>query len=250
MVRGGRGTASVTVCAPTLKEERRLRSQGYESVGGLDEVGRGAWAGPLTVGVAVVRPRVQLRSMPVWLRDSKMLSEGRREEIFDAVASWCQAWSIGHASPAECDEWGMTEALRVAAQRALAGLGETPQALLVDGPVDLLRHPDEPFGGAVRPIVDGDAKCASVAAASVLAKVGRDRIMREEADHFPAYCFERNKGYPSPAHQAALRGYGPTAIHRHSWAFVRDLPWCGQPRDRDREVPVGAPINLVGRDTG
>jgi ribonuclease HII len=220
----------MTVCSPDLKEERRLRSQGYESVAGLDEVGRGAWAGPLTVGVAVVRPRVQLRSMPAWLRDSKMLSEARREEIFPAVGAWCQAWSVGHASPAECDEWGMTEALRVAARRALAGLGEAPQAVLVDGPVDLLRHPDDPFGGAVRPIVDGDAKCASVAAASVLAKVVRDRIMRQEADHFPAYAFERNKGYPSPVHQTALRGYGPTAIHRSSWAFVRDLPWCGQGR--------------------
>ncbi len=220
----------MTVCAPDLKEERRLRSQGFESVAGLDEVGRGAWAGPLTVGVAIVRPRVQLRSMPAWLRDSKMLSEARREEIFDAVGGWCQAWSVGHASPAECDEWGMTEALRVAARRALAGLGEPPQAVLVDGPVDLLRHPDDPFEGTVRPIVDGDAKCASVAAASVLAKVVRDRMMREEADHFPAYGFERNKGYPSPVHQAALRGYGPTAIHRRSWAFLRDLPWCGQGR--------------------
>ena len=226
----------MTVCTPDLKEERRLRAQGYGSVAGLDEVGRGAWAGPLTVGVAVVRPRVQHRSMPPWLRDSKMLSEARREEIFDAVAKWCLAWSVGHASAAECDEWGMTEALRVAARRALAGLGESPEAVLVDGPVDLLRHPDDPFVGEVRPIVDGDAKCASVAAASVLAKVVRDRLMRQEADHFPAYAFERNKGYPSPVHQAALRGYGPTAIHRRSWAYVRDLPWCGQgwcPRSDD-----------------
>ena len=172
---------------------------------GLDEVGRGSWAGPLTVGVAVVRPRVQLRSMPAWLRDSKMLSEARREEIFDAVGAWCEAWSVGHASPAECDEWGMSEALRVAARRALAGLGKVPDALLVDGPVDLLRHADDPFPGLVQPIVDGDAKCASVAAASVLAKVVRDRLMRQEAEHFPAYAFERNKGYPSPVHQTALR---------------------------------------------
>ncbi len=224
----------MSVCTPDLKEERRLRSLGYESVAGLDEVGRGAWAGPVTVGVAVVRPRVQLRSMPAWLRDSKMLSEARREEIFDAVGSWCQAWSVGHASAAECDQWGMAEALRVAARRALAGLAHPPEALLVDGPVDLLRHPEDPFEGVVRPIVDGDAKCASVAAASVLAKVLRDRLMRDQAQHFPAYAFERNKGYPSPVHQAALRGYGPSAIHRRSWAFVRDLPWCGEARTGNR----------------
>jgi ribonuclease HII len=230
----------MTVCSPDLKEERRLRSQGYDSVAGLDEVGRGAWAGPLTVGVAVVRPRVQQRSMPPWLRDSKMLSEARREEIFGAVGAWCQDWSVGHATPAECDEWGMTEALRVAARRALAGLAQSPEAVLVDGPVDLLRHAHDRFEGAVRPIVDGDAKCASVAAASVLAKVVRDRLMRQEADHFPAYAFERNKGYPSPVHQTALRGYGPTAIHRRSWAFVRELPWCGQVRGNPQGQLFGA----------
>jgi ribonuclease HII len=218
----------MAVRSPDLKEERRLRSEGFTCVAGLDEVGRGAWAGPLTVGVAVVRPRVQMRSMPPWLRDSKMLSEGRREEIFDAVAKWCEAWSVGHASAAECDAWGMTEALRVAARRALDGLNTVPDGLLVDGPVDILRHPHDAYGGVVRPIVDGDAKCASVAAASVLAKVVRDRLMRAEADHFPVFEFDRNKGYPSPTHQTALRGYGPSALHRRTWAFVRDLPWCGE----------------------
>ena len=219
----------MTVCSPDLKEERRLRSEGHDVVAGLDEVGRGAWAGPLTVGVAIVRPRVQMRSMPPWLRDSKMLSEARREDIFEAVGRWCQAWAVGHATPVECDEWGMAEALRVAARRALDGLDDAPGALLVDGPVDLLRHHEDPFEGVVRPIVDGDAKCASVAAASVLAKVTRDRIMRREADHYPAYGFEHNKGYPSPLHKTALRGYGPSAIHRRSWAFMGMLPWTGDP---------------------
>jgi ribonuclease HII len=79
-----------------------------------------------------------------------------------------------------------------------------------------------------------------VAAASVLAKVVRDRLMRQEADHFPAYAFERNKGYPSPVHQTALRGYGPTAIHRRSWAFVRELPWCGQLRGSRQGQLFGA----------
>jgi ribonuclease HII len=290
----------MTVCEPDLKEERQLRREGHEWVAGLDEVGRGAWAGPLTVGVAVVRPRVQLRSMPAWLRDSKMLSEARREQIFGAVGKWLEAWSVGHATSMECDAWGMTEALRVAGQRALAGLGQAPDALLIDGPRNLLRQPGWPngtrpagqpsetdpaiadglydsqaafdadadadaaadaafdaaaaldgepfksepfkaetFPGVIRPIVDGDAKCASVAAASVLAKVVRDRIMRGEADHFPAYGFERNKGYPSLLHQTALRGYGPSAIHRRSWAFMGELPWRGHP------CPVRMQISCV-----
>jgi ribonuclease HII len=230
----------VAVRSPDLKEERRLRSQGFDCVAGLDEVGRGAWAGPLTVGVAVVRPRVQIRSMPAWLRDSKMLSEARREGIFDAVARWCQAWAVGHATSAECDAWGMTEALRVAARRALGQLELAPDALIVDGPVDIVGQADEPGAAAVQPVVDGDAKCASVAAASVLAKVVRDRLMRAEAEQFPAYEFDRNKGYPSPAHQTALRGYGPSAIHRRTWAFVRDLPWCGQVVTRTAPVCAGS----------
>jgi ribonuclease HII len=111
-------------------------------------------------------------------------------------------------------------------------LATQPDALIVDGPVDLLRHAEDRYPGEVRPIVDGDAKCASVAAASVLAKVVRDRLMREDAGHYPAYAFERNKGYPSPVHKTALRGYGPSAIHRRTWAFVQNLPWCGDPHRR------------------
>ena len=134
-------------------------------------------------------------------------------------------WAVGHAAPAECDAWGMTEALRVAARRALDGLATPPDALLVDGPVDLLRHPEDEFGGLVRPVVDGDAKCASVAAASVLAKVVRDRLMRAEAEHYPIYDFEFNKGYPCPRHKTALKAWGPSAIHRRTWVFMDHLPW-------------------------
>jgi ribonuclease HII len=240
---------------PTLTEERRLWKAGHEHVAGLDEVGRGAWAGPVTVGVALVRPGVRRNSMPRWLRDSKLLAEDRREEIFEEVGSWCAAWGVGHADAAECDRFGMTAALRLASLRALEELGSTPDALIVDGPYDLLQErvavqaelplgldpavgrraelrtggplpvPDVTVPAVVVPVIDGDARCAAVAAASVLAKVVRDRLMRADAPHYPPYDFERNKGYPSPAHQMALRGYGPSAIHRRSWAFVDGLPW-------------------------
>jgi len=228
------------VCTPDLKEEKRLRTGGQAWVAGLDEVGRGAWAGPVTVGVALLAPTATKRNMPRWLRDSKQLSEARREEIFVAVGEWCADWSVGHATPEECDRWGMRIALRRAAERALAGLTRPPDALLVDGPLDLVNGagPDQrTFTGTVHPVIDGDARCASVAAASVLAKVVRDRLMRDESEHFPAYEFERNKGYPSPTHQMALRGYGLSSIHRRTWAYVADLPWSdGWPRVRENPL--------------
>ncbi|HVA07696.1 MAG TPA: ribonuclease HII [Acidimicrobiales bacterium] len=214
------------VRAPDLREERALNRQGHLWVAGLDEVGRGAWAGPLTVGVTLMPSGEKRRRMPPWLRDSKMLSEERRESIFDSVAAWCGEWAVGHASPEECDLFGMTAAWRLAACRALDGLSREPDAIIIDGPLNLLRGADEPaFAGVVRTVVGGDARCASVAAASVLAKVVRDRMMRAQAEHFPAYDFERNKGYPSPVHQCALRGYGLTSIHRRSWSYVSELPW-------------------------
>jgi ribonuclease HII len=175
--------------------------------------------------------------MPVWLRDSKLLDESRREKVFDEVAAWCADGAVGHASAPECDRWGMTAALRLAAYRALATLEVTPHAIVVDGPIDLLRErptrsplerfplPDVAVPGTVLTRIGADLTCAAVAAASVLAKVVRDRMMRREAEHYPAYEFERNKGYPSPAHQTALRGYGLSAIHRRSWAFVDGLPF-------------------------
>jgi ribonuclease HII len=226
---------------PGLDEERRLWRSGHRWVAGLDEVGRGAWAGPVSVGVVVVRHGVPARSMPPWLRDSKLLDEERRETVFDEVAGWCADGAVGHASPAECDRWGMAAALRLASYRALAALELRPDALLVDGPYNLLRDPGPegapapgagslplptvPLPPTVVPVVGGDGRCAAVAAASVLAKVVRDRMMRAEAEHFPPYHFERNKGYPSPLHQIALRGYGLSAIHRRSWSFAAELPW-------------------------
>lgn len=236
---------------PTLDVERALWRDGHRWVAGIDEVGRGAWAGPLSVGVAVVHAGRPTRSIPRWLRDSKMLAEERREAVYGDVAHWCADGAVGHATPAECDRWGMTVAWRLAARRALATLEVVPDALVIDGPYDLLRGrglhgtaadgeragtdpfvsdegpalPDAPVPATVLTLVGGDARCAAVAAASVLAKVVRDRIMREEAVHFPPYGFERNKGYPSIRHQIALRGYGLSAIHRRSWTYVADLPW-------------------------
>lgn len=201
--------------APTLAVERELWEAGAGVVVGIDEVGRGAWAGPLTVGAAVLPADRRVYKV----RDSKLLTEEEREALFGRVADWCRAWSVGHARPEECDELGMSAAQRLAAQRALAGLGLRPEAVLVDGTWD--------FVGGARCLVGGDASCLSIAAASILAKVTRDRLMRIEADHFPAYWFESNKGYPGPRHRAALQWLGPSTIHRQSWLFMDSLAWPG-----------------------
>ena len=206
--------------APGLSIERELWADGHEVVVGVDEVGRGAWAGPLTIGAAVL-PRDRRVNK---VRDSKALTEREREALFDRIAQWCSAWAVGHASQAECDELGMSEAQRLAARRAIEGLGVRPDRVLLDGNWDFVG------GGITRKVVKGDATCLSISAASILAKVTRDRMMRLEDEHYPAYDFAWNKGYPCPRHKQALRGLGPSAIHRRSWAFMDDIPWTGAVR--------------------
>jgi ribonuclease HII len=210
--------AAIKGKSPSLAVERALWEAGHEVVVGVDEVGRGAWAGPLTVGAAVLPADRRVYR----IRDSKMLTEPERERLFDRIAGWCRAWGVGHASQEECDSLGMSAAQKLAARRALEALGLTPDYVLVDGRWDFVG-----LGNTER-LVKGDARCLSIAAASILAKVTRDRLMREEAVHFPAYDFDLNKGYPCPRHKAALRAWGPTTIHRRTWVFMDHLPWGGR----------------------
>jgi ribonuclease HII len=212
---------------PSLGIERALWADGARVVVGVDEVGRGAWAGPLTVGAAVLPADRRVYKV----RDSKLLRESEREALFDRIAGWCQAWAVGHATNEECDELGMSAAQRLAARRALDGLGLEPDRVLIDGKWDFVG------GGHTQRLVKGDARCLSIAAASILAKVVRDRIMRAESVSFPGYDFELNKGYPCPRHKLALRGMGPTSIHRRTWVFMDHLPFssCHRP------LPEGDP---------
>lgn len=200
---------------PDLSRERALWAAGHDVVVGLDEVGRGAWAGPIAVGAAVLPADRRVYKV----RDSKMLKESEREALFERIGEWCRAWAVGMASHRECDELGMSEAQRLAARRALDALDLPADRILIDGNWDFV-------GGAVG-VVGGDAACLSIAAASILAKVTRDRLMRAESPHYPAYGFDSNKGYPSPDHQAALAWLGPSALHRRSWAFMDGLVWNG-----------------------
>jgi ribonuclease HII len=218
--------------SPSLAFERALWSDGHEYVVGIDEVGRGSWAGPLTIGAAVVPKDRRVYK----IRDSKQLTEPEREALFDRIAGWCEAWAVGHATVEECDTLGMSAAQKLAATRALDALGlpAEPTKVLLDGNWDFVAR------GTTQKLIKGDARCLSIAAASILAKVSRDRLMRAEADNHPGYDFDLNKGYPCPRHKLALAAYGPTAIHRRSWVFMDGLVWSGC----KRTVPIGGQLDL------
>ncbi len=208
--------------------ERSFWADGDRVVVGVDEVGKGAWAGPLSVGAAVLPPDRRVNG----IRDSKLLSETERERLFPRIAQWCVTWAVGHASNAECDALGMTDAQRLATRRALAGLGVRPDRILQDGRIDFVG------GGRTTTIVKGDQSCLSIAAASILAKVTRDRIMRQVAPECAAFAFDRNKGYPSVVHRQALHAQGPTRWHRRSWAFMDALEGHERFRRGDRPLPL------------
>ena len=199
---------------PTHTVERSLRATtGAKIIAGVDEVGRGAWAGPVTVCAAVTG----LRRPPEGLTDSKLLTVKRRTELDGHLRTWVTSYALGHASPEEIDKLGMTAALRLAACRALEALPVRPDAVILDGKHDYLGAPWK-----VRTVIKGDQSCVAVAAASVIAKVHRDRLMAGLGH--PEFAFAENAGYPSPTHQEALAALGPTPHHRLSWSYLDDLP--------------------------
>ena len=212
---------------PHASRERLLFESGAKTIVGIDEVGKGSWAGPLVFGIAMLSREMVFSDEPAvalgGVRDSKQLSEMQREDIFDKVAARCLRWSIGAASALECDQLGMVEAQRLATARGFASLSvASVDVAIVDGRWDFV----SPHARKVLVEVKADADCVSVAAASVLAKVSRDRMMRSLAGDYPQWHFDTNKGYPCPKHRAALQGYGPSAIHRTSWAFMPNyVPW-------------------------
>lgn len=214
----------------SLLIETTLWNAGARVIAGMDEVGRGALAGPVSVGVVAVEP---CAAWPEGLADSKDLTPKRRQSIAAALAGFGLARAIGSASNSEVDERGIVGALRLAGWRALgilADAGVEVDALLLDGHHDWLTPPPSdlfdssvsvPRVPPVRTIVKGDATCVSIAAASVLAKVGRDAVMVEGHHRHPEYGWIRNKGYGTPDHLKALALLGPTPWHRTSWKLPR-----------------------------
>ncbi len=223
---------------PTHSVERSLRATtGAKTVAGVDEVGRGAWAGPVTVCAAVTG----LRRAPAGLTDSKLLTPKRRTALAAELRTWVTAHALGHSSPQEIDELGMTAALRLAAARALEALPVRPDAVILDGKHDYLGTP-----WRVRTVIKGDQSCIAVAAASVIAKVTRDAMMAELGADHADFAFGDNAGYPSPVHQAALAELGPTPHHRLSWSYLDALPrW--QHLKRARSAPETAALEASGQ---
>lgn len=217
----------MTTKPPSRRLERELLASGHRYVAGMDEVGRGALAGPVSVGVAVVD--ADTGRTPARLRDSKLLRPAVRERLREPIQRWASASAVGHASAAEIDAYGIIAALRLAGRRALrqvVDLGTVPGVVVLDGKHDWLTAPDgapplpEPaIDVPVLTRVKGDMTVTAIAAASVLAKTERDTMMAELAADFPHYGWDRNMGYSAPEHTAAIRTHGPCPLHRRSWAL-------------------------------
>lgn len=216
----------MTVAEPRLTLERRLLKE-HAIVIACDEVGRGALAGPVAVGAAVIDAPRSRKRIPSGLRDSKLVPEIKRADVAARAASWVSASSVGWASSAEIDEVGIMRALGLASIRAIADLrahGVVPEDAIVilDGNYDYIT-PAGAAGLAVRPVIKADRDCASAAAASVIAKVARDALMTGLHDQLPEYNWARNKGYASPDHREAIRAHGISVHHRASWS-IADAP--------------------------
>ncbi|MEM9844943.1 MAG: ribonuclease HII [Pseudomonadota bacterium] len=198
---------------PSLTIEQELRASGARRIAGVDEVGRGPLAGPVTAAAVVL----DLDHIPDGIRDSKTLSPNRRETICAAILQSAEV-AVAHASVEEIDEINILQATFLAMTRALNKLGEIPDFALVDGQ----RLPkDMPCPG--RAVIKGDAVCMSIAAASIVAKVTRDRLMWDLAQQYPGYGWETNAGYGSKSHMAALQNLGPSPHHRRSFKPVHNI---------------------------
>lgn len=208
---------------PTLRFERQLLRSGYASVACIDEAGRGALCGPVSVGVVLIT--ADTKPAPEGVRDSKLLTETQRESLAPKIRAWTPH-AVGMSSAQEIDDLGIIAAMRLAGQRAIAGLEIRPGLVLLDGSHDYLSEKGQSSLFDSQPLVElpevitkvkADLQCAGVAAASILAKTARDEIMKTLSAECPAYGWEKNKGYAAADHLAALAEYGPTVHHRTSW---------------------------------
>lgn len=215
---------------PHRREELKLRADGHRHIAGVDEAGRGCWAGPIVAGAVILSEDFE----PQLVNDSKALTPKQREKMFVHITRHAIAWSVGVVSSQEIDRVGIQKANIQAMHDALQKLRVYPDAVLVDAmPIRFGRRP-------VKAIIDGDAKVLSIAAASIVAKVVRDALMDGEHRLYPLYGFNVHKGYGTPQHAAALKKHGPTDIHRRSFtpvaAHVQRMGKSGRVASRRRKI--------------
>jgi ribonuclease HII len=192
--------------------ERSARQRGWQRIAGLDEVGRGSLFGPVVAAAVILNPKRRI----VGLDDSKKLLPERREELAERILEHALAWAIAEIEASRIDAWNIYQASRQAMEAALAQLNPPPDYLLVDAmKLGVMMEQQS--------LIHGDARSISIAAASIIAKVHRDRMMREWDQVYPQYGLARNKGYSTVEHLAALRQHGPSPIHRLSFAPVREV---------------------------
>lgn len=203
----------VTVLKPHTKEEKILRAKGYKLIAGVDEAGRGAWAGPVVAGAVILsvdfKPRI--------IRDSKMLSPKQRERMFVHITGGSISWAVAVASNQLVDKKGMGYVNRMVLQDAVNNLHVKPQAVLVDALKITVGKK------SVKAIIRGDAKVLSIAAASIVAKVVRDELLRGWHRLYPAYEFHKHKGYGTARHHRLLKKHGPSPIHRMTWKPMSEV---------------------------
>lgn len=203
---------------PSLDFEKAGWQQGCATIGGIDEAGRGAWAGPVVAAVLVLPPRQPgLEALLSGVRDSKQMTARQRSSWAAKIKTAAEGWGVGEASSLEIDGMGILAATRLAAQRALACLPFSPDRLLID--YITLPEVDMPQLSLVK----GDARVLSIAGASILAKTARDALMEGYDLEYPGYGFARHKGYGTAIHLAALQRLGPIAIHRMTFAPVKEI---------------------------
>lgn len=203
--------------SPDLSFEENLWETGITRIAGIDEVGRGALAGPVTAAALILPPDPSILYQLAGVRDSKQLTPRMRSILAERLRQSAVAWSIGSASHIEIDSLGILPATRLAMQRAIDDLADTPEHLLLD----YLFLPDCHLPQTA--LVKGDARCLSIAGASILAKTARDAFMKSLDKKYPGYGFASHKGYCTQRHIQAIHQLGPCSVHRFSFAPLRDL---------------------------
>ena len=192
--------------------EEKLHNEGYNLIIGIDEAGRGPLAGPVSVGAVIMKPKSNLE----WVNDSKKVTERRREILYDKIIEDSIVWDVEIITQSEIDKYNILEATKIGLNRCVKSiinkLGKVPDLVLVDALKDIDTC-DIPYES----IIKGDATCYSISCASILAKVTRDRLMREYDEIYPQYGFAKNKGYGTKAHIEAIKEYGPCSLHRKTF---------------------------------